>query len=995
MPHFDEHLTTLSGRSRFQDFEVLMSARVENIILVSSLYDKFILQEDGQLAEVMLGEFLDLHLHHTTGMAHVSSGTEALALAAGSSRYNLIITAINVGDMDACGLARAVKEQHLDIPVVVLAYDAGELATFVAHHDTADIDRVFLWQGDARMLLAIVKYVEDKLNVTRDTEIAGVQVILVVEDSIRYYSSFLPMIFTEVIEHSQRLIPEGINLAHKILRMRARPKILLCTTFEEAWEYFMTYQEDVLGIISDIEFPHHGELDPIAGVEFARMVKAAWPDVPIVLQSGRPENEALAREVDARFLLKGSQTLLNDLRDLMVEEFAFGDFIFRDPEGIEISRAGNLRTLQEALETLPIESLLYHAGRNDFSRWLKARTEFALAHRLRPRKLPHFEDAEAMRRDLIDTIEEYRRERGRTLVADFHRDTFDSTSSFSRIGGGSLGGKARALAFVRHLLNTFEMYTRFPGIQVTVPPSVVLGTDVFDEFLERNDLQEFAMHADSDEAICARFLAAPLSAEVLRDLASFLEFIRYPLAVRSSSLLEDSQYHPMAGVYSTFMIPNDHPDPAVRLHQLETTIKRIFASTFSQHAKHYLEATRYRLEEEKMAVIIQKVVGATHGPRFYPDISGVARSYNFYPSPPMEADDGIVAVALGLGRTVVDGERAQRFCPRYPRHVLSGATVEDVLQSSQREFWALDLADVGEGDDPLPWERRFGLDVAEEDGTLSLVASTYSPENEALYDGTSRPGVRLVTFAPILKFNLFPLAEIVGMLLEIGSRGMGAPVEIEFAARLSGSDGTPKEFGFLQMRPMSLSREFVEFDLSEIPAGTLLGSSESILGNGELDDIYDIVVVDHDRFDRARSSEVAGEVAQLNAELCHLARPYALIGVGRWGSADPWLGIPVTYDQIAGARVIVESELKDIKVAPSQGSHFFQNLTSFGVGYFTVSPDVGGGFVDWAWLARQPAVSERNFTRHLTFDEPLLVKMNGKTRRGIIIKPSATGSEPS
>lgn len=989
MPHFDEHLTTLSGRSRFQDFEVLMSARVENIILVSSLYDKFILQEDGQLSEVMLGEFLDLHLHHTTGMAHVSSGTEALALAAGNSRYNLIITAINVGDMNACDLARAVKEQHLDIPVVVLAYDASELATFIAHHDTSDIDRVFLWQGDARMLLAIVKYVEDKLNVTRDTEVAGVQVILVVEDSIRYYSSFLPMIFTEVIEHSQRLIPEGINLAHKILRMRARPKILLCTTFEEAWEYFMTYQEDVLGIISDIEFPHHGELDPMAGVEFARMVKAAWPDVPIVLQSGRPENEALAREVDARFLLKGSQTLLNDLRDLMVEQFAFGDFIFRNAEGVEISRACDLRTLQEALENLPIESLLYHASRNDFSRWLKARTEFALAHRLRPRKLPQFSDAEAMRRDLIDTIEDYRRERGRTLVADFDRETFDTTSSFSRVGGGSLGGKARALAFVRHLLNTFEMYTRFPGIQVAVPPSVVLGTDVFDEFLERNDLQEFAMHADDDEAICERFLASPLSPEVLRDLASFLELIRYPLAVRSSSLLEDSQYHPMAGVYSTFMIPNDHADLAVRVHQLETTIKRVYASTFSQHAKHYLDATPYRLEEEKMGVIIQKVVGATHGPRFYPDISGVARSYNFYPSPPMEADDGIVAVALGLGRTVVEGERAQNFCPRYPRHVMSAATVEDVLQSSQRDFWALDLEDVGEGTDPLPWERRFGLDVAEMDGTLSLVASTYSPENEALYDGISRPGVRLVTFAPILKFDLFPLAEIVGMLLEIGSRGMGAPVEIEFAVGLSGPAGVPKEFGFLQMRPMSLSREFVEFDVADIPAGTLLGSSESILGNGEVDDIHDIIVVDPERFDRARSREVAREVAQLNAELSRQARPYVLIGVGRWGSADPWLGIPVTWDEIAGARVIVESELRDIKVAPSQGSHFFQNLTSFGVGYFTVSKDAGGGFVDWAWLARQPAVSERQFTRHLSFADPVVVRMNGKTRQGIIIKPSA------
>ncbi len=992
MPHFEEHLATLAARTRFQDFEVLMSARVENIILVSSLYDKFILQEDGQLSEVILGEFLDLHLHHTTGLTHVSSGSEALALAAGNRSFNLIITAINVGDMDACDLAQAVQEQGLDIPVVVLAYDSSELAAFIAHHDVRNIDRMFLWQGDARILLAIVKYMEDKLNVANDTEIAGVQVILVVEDSIRYYSSFLPMIFTEVISHSQRLLPEGVNVAHKILRMRARPKILLCTTFEEAWEYFTTYQEDVLGIISDMEFPHHGETDPMAGVEFARMVKAAWADVPIVLQSGRPENEAYAREVGASFLLKGSPTLINDLRELMVEQFAFGDFVFRLPTGEQIARAPDLRTLAEYLHTIPVESLLYHASRNDFSRWLKARTEFALAHRLRPRQLPQFDDAEAMRRDLIDTVEEYRREQGRMLVADFDRDTFDTTSSFSRIGSGSLGGKARALAFVRHLLNIFDMYNRFPGVQVTVPPSVVVGTDVFDQFLEDNDLRDMALHTDDEAAIDERFLAAELPPEVVRDLASFLELIRYPLAVRSSSLLEDSQYHPMAGVYSTFMLPNNHPSHEVRLHQLQMTIKRVYASTFSRHARQYLEATPYRLEEEKMAVMVQKLVGSPHEARFYPDISGVARSYNFYPSPPMEAEDGIAVVALGLGRSVVEGEKVQSFCPRYPRHVMSSGTVNDIVQGSQREFWALEIGDPCLGDDHQIWERRFGLDVAERDGTLSMLASTFSPENEAIYDGLARPGVRLVTFAPILKFGLFPLAEIVQLLLEIGSRGMGAPVEIEFAVGLSGAAEAPKEFGFLQMRPMSLSRDLEEFDLDEFPEDAVLCRSPRILGNGLVDDLWDVVVVDPARFERAHSREVAREVAGFNAVLSREGRSYVLIGLGRWGSADPWLGIPVTWDEIAGARIIVESELTDIKVTPSQGSHFFQNLTSFGVGYFTVSQEAGGGCVDWEWITAQPAVAEGAFVRHLRLAAPLTALMNGKTRHGAILKP---GSDPS
>ncbi|MHB9113817.1 MAG: PEP/pyruvate-binding domain-containing protein [Thermoleophilia bacterium] len=989
MPSIHELLTDLSNRSRFQDFEVLMSTRVENIILVSSLYDKFILQEDGQLSEMILGEFLDLHLHHTTGLTHVSTGTEAIELARSNPTFNLIITALNVGDMNAVELVEKAREAGLAIPVIVLAYDGGELSDFSMRHDVSTIDRMFLWQGDVRILLVIIKYIEDKLNVEHDTLVAGVQVILVVEDSIRSYSSFLPMIFTELIRHSQRLIPGGMNIAHKILRMRARPKIILCTTFEEAWDNFTRYQEDVLGVITDIEFPRNGELDPEAGVEFASRVRDLWPDVPIVMQSGRQENERLATNMGASFLLKGSSTLVHDLRRVMIEQFSFGDFVFRLPDGTEIDRASDLRMLAEKLGTVPIESVAYHAERNHFSRWLKARTEFALAHRLRPRRLAHFSTAEEMKADLIQTIEEYRREQGRMIIADFDRRSFDTTSSFSRIGGGSLGGKARALAFVRHLLGAFDMFTRFPGVQVSVPPSVVLGTDVFDQFLDRNDLRDFAINSHDDDEIRRRFQSAPLPHEVTRDLASFLELIRYPLAVRSSSLLEDSQYQPLAGVYETYMLPNNHPDVGVRLRHLETTIKRVYASTFSTHAKSYLEATLYRLEEEKMAVIIQKVVGAPHEERFYPEISGVARSYNFYPTAPMTADDGVAVVALGLGRTVVQGERAHSFCPKYPRHQLMTGSLEDTLKNSQRNFWAVELGPATDGSAPDVWEKQYDLDVAESDGTLAHLGSTYSPENEAVYDGISRPGVRLVTFAPLLKFELFPLAEIVDLLLEIGAQGMGTPVEIEFAASLSTDRGAPKEFAFLQMRPMGLSRELEELVIDEVEPDRVLCWSTSILGNGRLDSLQDVVVVDIERFDRARSADVAREVAQLNATLTRAGTRYILIGVGRWGSADPWLGIPVTWDEISGARVIVEAELKDIPVTPSQGSHFFQNLTSFRVGYFTVNPEAGEGSVDWEWLARQVATTEGEFARHVHFDKPLLVKMNGTKRAGIILKPSA------
>ena len=530
---------------------------------------------------------------------------------------------------------------------------------------------------------------------------------------------------------------------------------------------------------------------------------------------------------------------------------------------------------------------------------------------------------------------------------------------------------------------------------MTVPPSVVLATDLFDEFLDANDLREFAVQTTDDAQIEARFLDASLAPGVVGDLRSFLELIHYPLAVRSSSLLEDSQYQPMAGLYRTYMLPNDHPDIDVRLRQLEATIKRVYASTFSQHAKQYLEATPYRVEEEKMAVIIQKVVGAPHGPRFYPDFSGVARSHNYYPSPPASAEDGVVAVALGLGRAVVDGEPARVFSPRFPKHALSGLTLDQVLQTSQRNFWAVDLQSGQDGCNPAVWEHRFPMELAQEDGTLDALASTYSPENDALYDGTGRPGTRVVTFAPILKHESFPLAQIVESLLQIGSKGMATPVEIEFAVTLSTAPGAPKEFGFLQMRPMGLSREVSEFDFEGVATEQLVCASDHILGNGELSALHDIVVVDVERFDRARSREVARELAKVNAELTRGGVNYVLVGVGRWGSADPWLGIPVAWDEINGARVIVESELKDIVVEPSQGSHFFQNLTSFGVGYFTVLPAPGDGYVDWEWLRAQPARTEGEFVRHLRFEDPVIVKMDGHLRRGVIFKPGmgvASGS---
>jgi CheY-like chemotaxis protein len=964
-----------------------MRHRIMDILLVSTPYDTFILEEAGELSERMLGEFRNLDLHYSPGLTGISTGTDALRIARENSRVNLIITTPHLADMDAAELARRIRAEGLDVPVVLLAWDTRELSDFQARKDTSAIERTFLWQGDARMLVSIVKSVEDWRNVAHDTGSVGVQVIILVEDNVRYYSSFLPVMYTELLHHSQRVITEGLNLSQKILRMRARPKILLCTTWEEAEDAFERYAEEVLGIISDVEFPRAGEKVPRAGAEFARHVRAAYPDVPIILHSSRPENQALAHSVGADFLLKGSPLLLQELRDVMLEHFGFGDFVFRRPEGSEVDRASDLRGLEEKLATVPEESIVHHASRNHFSRWLKARTEFALAEELRPRTLADYASPQALRESLIRAIASYRLEQARSLVTDFDRNDFDLSGDFYRMGGGSLGGKARGLAFVRRLLAEQGLRDRFPGVEIAVPTSAVLGTDVFDRFLDDNDLRYFAIECEDDTQIQSRFRAARFPEPAERDVAAFLERATWPLAVRSSSLLEDSQHQPFTGVYETLMLANNAWSLGERLDRAILAIKRVYASTFCQHAKAYLRATPYRLEEEKMAVILQRIVGASRGSRFYPDFSGVARSHNFYPAPPLVPGDGIVAVALGMGRAVVEGGACLRFCPRYPRSILQFSSAQEVLETTQREFWALPL-EGGRADGGMR-EEAFELADAEADGTLAALGSTYSAENEAVYDGLARPGPRLVTFAPILKHGLFPLPEVLATLMEAGERGMGTPVEIEFAVSLAAAAGGKREFGFVQMRPLALMRESEALEIGEVEAGAVLCRSRRVLGNGRLEGIRDLVVVDFQRFERSRSREAAQEVARLNGQLVASRTPYALVGVGRWGSRDPWLGIPVTWDQVAGAQVIVEAGLRDLQVTPSQGTHFFQNLTSFNVGYFTVNPETGDGVVDWAWLDAQPPASSQAHVRHIRLDHPILVLMNGKRNEGVILKPPA------
>ena len=977
---------------RFQGFQNLMRLRIRDILLVSSLYDLYLFEEDGKLYELIRNEYRGLNLSHSPELTRVSSGREAIAIAKEEKRFDLIITTLHIEDLNAAEFAQMAKDAGVTIPIVLLAHDNKELQNLTKNYDINVFERIFIWMGDFRIIVGIIKHLEDKLNLENDTRIVGVQNIIVIEDNPRYYSSFLHIIYTELLKQSNRLISEGINLSHKFLRMRARPKIILCQNFEEAWIYFEKYKDFILGIISDVEFPKEGKIEPEAGINFAKKVKAEMPDIPVLLLSQNKNFEESALSVANSFIQKDSSLLLDELRQFMNTYFSFGDFVFRDFEGNEVGRATNLKQLEDHLKTAPESSIRYHAERNHFSNWLKARTEFDLAHRLRPRKVPDYHNVEELRKDLISSLNSYRTMRQRGIISDFNKEAFDPKSSFARIGGGSLGGKARGLGFVNTLINDYNIRNRFNDVQIFIPSAIVIATGVFDQFLDENNLRKFAMESDDDIEITKRFIEADRFPEdILGELAAFLDTIKEPLAVRSSSLLEDSQYHPFAGVYETYMIPNNQTNSLIRLNDLLNAIKKVYASTFYRSAKRYINITSYRLEEEKMAVIVQKMIGVKHQNRYYPDFSGVAKSYNFYPLHPQKPGDGIVSAALGLGKTVVDGGSTVRFVPKYSQDIVQFYSTKETLQNSQTKFYALQLdlkGDFGnETYDTLV--KKYNLKTAEEDGSLKFVGSTFSPENDMIYEGLSRPGPRVVSFSPILKSKIFPLPNILELILDMGSWGMGTPIEIEFAVNMSVPPGAPKEFALLQLRPLVVSHEKEDLNIEEHSDDQLICRSEKTLGHGIIEDIYDIVLVDYDEFERSKSRKVADEVSQYNAQLVKEEKPYLLIGVGRWGSQDPWLGIPVKWEEIAGAKAIVEASFKDISVEPSQGSHFFQNITSFMIGYFTINSFKNDGFLNWDWLLNKEAKEKKKYTRHLQFNNPIVAKMDGHNNIGIILKPES------
>jgi hypothetical protein len=971
---------------RLGRYPLLMPRRVEEILLVSSPYDSFILEEDGLLTELIYSEYSDLGLSHAPNVTRAPTGGEALAMV-GEKRVDLVIAMSRLGDMQVEDFREALHALAPDVPLAILLSSELELEKFTDRVSTFDPSNIFVWHGDAKLFVAMIKSLEDRWNAAHDTQAAGVGVIVVIEDSVQFRSALLPIIYSELVKQSRAVLAEGINRMHKQLRMRARPKVLVADTYERGMAYYERYRPYLFGVIADVRFPRGGQADAQAGIDFIREVRADNPDLPTLLQSSDFSNRRLAEAVGTHFLHKHSPTLLQEISQFMLAHFGFGDFVFRLPDGQEVARASDLRGMMHVLQRVPAASIEYHAARNHFSNWLRARTEFELANSLRPWQVTEFADMEVLRQRLIAACRQALARNRRGLIEDFARQRFDADSRFARIGGGSLGGKARGLAFVDAMIARHGLEQRYPDVEIMVPRTVVIGTDVFDAFLARNELSGILHAGLSDTDIRQAFLRAAFPAEIEADLRAFLEVVSVPVAVRSSSLLEDSQHYPFAGVYGTYMLPNNEPELALRLERLSQAIKLVYASTFYNAARRYMDNTPYRIEEQKMGVVLQPVVGRQRGDYFYPSLAGDARSFNHYPFGPSRAEEGVANVALGLGSFVMDGGAALRFSPAHPEVLPQLSEPEAFLNQSQRTFRAIAL--VPERDTPAApsFQNTVDLDlsVAEEHGTLAPVASVWSPENQAFYDGLHQPGVRAVTFAHVLKYNVFPLAQLLTDLLEIGKAGMNAPVDIEFACNL---DRTPKQFALLQIRPCALGGDGGEVRIGAVADAELICRSDCALGHGIVSGITDLVYVRPERFDAQRTEAIAAEIGSLNDALMDAGRHCMLVGPGRWGSSTRWLGIPVTWPQICSARIMVETSLDDFVVDPSQGSHFFHNLTAFRIAYLSVNATAGCGFIDWDWLQVQPAVAETDYVRHLRLPLPVEAQVDGRTSTGVVLKRS-------
>lgn len=974
---------------RFKDtsFASLMTKRIHNVLLIATRYDSFILEDDGRIDEQIFNEYVSLNLSNPPRFNQVRNKKTALQELS-NNHYELIIQMPNMDDTDVFDISHEIKSMYPDIPFVVLTPFSKEVSKRLEMEDLTDVDYVFSWLGNSDLLLAIIKLIEDSMNVEHDTQSVGVQIILLIEDSIRFYSSVLPVLFKIVLEESKEFSKEALNDHQRMLRMRGRPKIMLARTFEEATELYNQYSDNILGVISDMSYKHNGVKDKLAGYELGKWLKERNEFIPIVYASSEFTNKKYADELGCCFIDKTSKSFPLDLRKQVKDNFGFGDFVIIDPEtNEELMRFRNLKDIQKGIFNIPENALRYHMSHHHFARFFYSRALFPLAATLRKINITDFEDIETARQVIYDSIIKYRRMKNSGIVAVFDKERFDEFSNFARIGNGSIGGKGRSIAFADNLIKRHAYLNEYDNFPVKIPRTVVLCTDIFDEFMSNNDLYPIALSDMPDQKILEHFLKAILPDHLLEDLTALLEVIKGPLAVRSSSLLEDSHYQPFAGVYKTYMIPNGN-DKYESLIMLSDAIKSVYASVFYQECKTYMTATQNLIDQEKMAIVLQEAIGNIYGTRFYPTISGVARSLNFYPIGHEKAEEGVVNMVLGLGKYIVDGGVGLRFSPCHPHNIVQLSSVEYALKDTQRYFLALDLGNKSNFkiDDTFNC-LKLTLKDAEQDGVLRLISSTYVASEDMIYDGYYERGRKIISFANILQHDVLPLAKTLQDVMKISQSEMGRPVEIEFAVNLK--DGEMSSFYVLQIRPIVQNKEFINEDLTEIQPNQAILYSKDALGHGIYNDVHDIVYVKTDRFNAANNSKIVAEIEELNRKFLNKDKNYVLVGPGRWGSSDSWLGIPVNWSQISNARVLVEVALDSYRIEPSQGTHFFQNLTSFGVGYFYINPFIeGNGFFNETYLNNHDAVWESEYLRHIRFDNPAVIKINGRNKIGLVLKPT-------
>jgi len=971
--------------THFKVFHELMSNKVMDILLVASAYDAYILEEDGSLASRIINEYHGLNLSRPPRFTRVDGAHKALQMIA-EQPFDLVITMPHLGDVDSFDFGLSIKALKPGLPVILLAHSVQGLHPLPPQKDCSGIDQIFIWSGDADLLLAIVKSVEDQRNVDNDTRKAQVRVIILVEDSPLYRSYFLPLMYKEVVNQTQGVLEESLNEEHRLLKMRARPKILMAETYEEALSLYERYQPYLFGVVSDTRFTCDGHSCADAGLRFLGRLKAEIPDLPMLLISNEPENRAAAKQIPVQFLDKNSPRLFDELHAFFLDQLGFGEFVFRLAGGSEVARAANLRQLEQILPTIPEEPLRYHASRNRFSNWIMARSEIVLASQLRSVKVSDFKDTAALRQYLIDAIHGLRKWRQKGVVVQFDAKVFDcQISDMVKIGHGSLGGKARGMAFVANLLRQSpQLYKKYQGFDIRIPATLVITTDGFDAFVTENNLQLSRYQGQSDERIAADFASAKMPERIEQELKAYLQSVRYPLSVRSSSLLEDAHHLPLAGLYKTFMLANDHPDDAVRLDQLVAAVKQVYASTWFEQPRRFVLSTAYGQRREQMAVMIQQICGRSYGSHFYPALSGLARSRNYYPIDRIQPDDGMAKIALGFGKVMGSIRGGLRFCPRFPTILPDFSKTEDILANAQQHFYALPM---GTGLANPDWNADLTLrNVADalHDPPVTKLVSTYISQDGRIRDTATPLGPKLVTFAYLLKHKTLPLADLVADLLDLSRDAMGCHVEFEFAVNLDEGPDKPPEFYLLQMRPMPLGSDPYDVEISPTDIERAICFSAKALGHGKVDHIADIVYVKPKAFDAARTRDIARQVSRINAELKIDQRAYLLIGPGRWGSFDPWLGIPVKWEDINGAGAIIELRNAALKAEPSQGSHFFQHITTHGLPYLTIDEE-SHDFVRWEQIQRFEVVQETSYLCHVRVPEPLLIKCNGRTSQCVIL----------